>query len=1045
MTHTARGLGGSTFRWFAALIFAGCTVAAVAQPSITLNADDTCYQVGDTVTVEIDLAGAPALLVGGQFFLDYDATSLTFVSATPGDAPFTREIFESVGGGLITYAVGVPDAAPGAMIGTMAVLTFTAAAEICDAADLVDYRVNISPTRITDEDDVNYDGANLTLIGIDNISIDSTPPTLQNLPAAAVTVQCDAIPTAPTVTAVDTCDPSVSVIYVETPNLNGCGGYTGTIARVWSATDDCGNLVSFTQTITVIDTAAPSLSGVPANTTIECSDPVPAPPTVTAGDTCDTSVAVTMNQVNNLVGCNGTGTITRTWSATDDCGNTVNAMQVITVVDTTAPMITCPANASYQCIALVPPAMPFTGSASDNCGGVTVTLDSDTNNGGTGCPASPLVITRVYRATDACGLSATCTQTITVIDTTAPTITCPADASFQCASQVPAPDVGLVSTADNCGGVTVTHVGDANNGGTGCSASPLVITRTYRATDACGNTADCMQTFTVIDTTPPTAVCQNITVPLDAAGLATITAAQVDNGSSDNCSAVSLSVSPSSFTCANIGSNTVTLTVTDACGLTATCNATVTVVDNLAPAAACASLGIALDPTGNYTLTTADIFSLSVESSDNCGIVSRVASPDTFTCANVGFNNVTITLTDASGNVSQCIATVGILDETVPTITCPPDVTVSADAGGCTANAANVALGTPITADACGISEVFNDAPAVFPVGNTLVHWYAIDVNSNIAFCTQNVTVLAQNLMSVSVELAGIISTGTSPDTLTRCITFELYSCPSATPTIVTADVNFAVQTAQPTIGTGVIAVPCGAYSCVTARDALHTLRRTDAEFAISGTQYVANFTAADGGDALVGGNMNDDEVIDILDFGIFVNRFGLQYDSDADTIRDGHTPCAWTPAPMGPRHADVSGDGLVDSADFTFVQINFLQFRELNCCGLPNSPNPGVTTITVQQLIDQGMADLTAADLTRDGVLDSADIAAFVGGRRPGDMNCDGLISVGDIGGFVKALTDPLAYAAVYPTCFVMNADVNGDGLVTVSDIGPFVNRLAP
>jgi hypothetical protein len=59
------------------------------------------------------------------------------------------------------------------------------------------------------------------------------------------------------------------------------------------------------------------------------------------------------------------------------------------------------------------------------------------------------------------------------------------------------------------------------------------------------------------------------------------------------------------------------------------------------------------------------------------------------------------------------------------------------------------------------------------------------------------------------------------------------------------------------------------------------------------------------------------------------------------------------------------------------------------------------------------------------------------------GDMNCDGFITVSDIGGFVLALTDPSAYAGQYPNCDIALADINGDGAITVSDIGPFVALL--
>lgn len=60
-----------------------------------------------------------------------------------------------------------------------------------------------------------------------------------------------------------------------------------------------------------------------------------------------------------------------------------------------------------------------------------------------------------------------------------------------------------------------------------------------------------------------------------------------------------------------------------------------------------------------------------------------------------------------------------------------------------------------------------------------------------------------------------------------------------------------------------------------------------------------------------------------------------------------------------------------------------------------------------------------------------------------PGDMNCDGFITVGDIGGFVLALTDLCAYFDQFPNCEDGNADVNGDGFVSVGDIGAFVALL--
>ncbi|MDX2197788.1 MAG: hypothetical protein SF069_02320 [Phycisphaerae bacterium] len=63
--------------------------------------------------------------------------------------------------------------------------------------------------------------------------------------------------------------------------------------------------------------------------------------------------------------------------------------------------------------------------------------------------------------------------------------------------------------------------------------------------------------------------------------------------------------------------------------------------------------------------------------------------------------------------------------------------------------------------------------------------------------------------------------------------------------------------------------------------------------------------------------------------------------------------------------------------------------------------------------------------------------------GELLGDMNCNGFVEVGDIGGFVLAITNPAQYAATYPDCNINLADVNQNGFVEVGDIGAFVCLL--
>src|SRR5204863_603082 len=134
--------------------------------------------------------------------------------------------------------------------------------------------------------------------------------------------------------------------------------------------------------------------------------------------------------------------------------------------------------------------------------------------------------------------------------------------------------------------------------------SKVVTTLPTRpASDHNGNSSTCTGTVTVVDSVPPTAVCQNITVQLDASGHATITALQLANGHTDASGIASLSLSQTNFDFTTIGTNTVTLTVTDNNGNISTCTGTVTVVDTVAPTAVCKDITVQLDASGHATIT----------------------------------------------------------------------------------------------------------------------------------------------------------------------------------------------------------------------------------------------------------------------------------------------------------------------------------------------------------------------------------------------------------------------------------------------------------
>ncbi|MBK8554421.1 MAG: T9SS type A sorting domain-containing protein [Lewinellaceae bacterium] len=412
---------------------------------------------------------------------------------------------------------------------------------------------------------------------------DQAPPTVSCL--ANVNVSCAADVPAPapnSVTASDLCGGGVIVVHVsDVINAQTCANRY-TITRTYRATDLCGNSATCAQTITVNDQTPPVISCL-ANVNISCAAdvPAPAPNSVTASDLCGGGVTVVhVSDVINAQTCANRYTITRTYRATDLCGNSADCVQIITVNDQAPPVISCLANVNISCPGDVPAPAPNSVTASDLCGGgVTVMHLSDVINAQT-C-ANRYTITRTYRATDLCGNSADCVQIITVNDQTPPTVSCLANVNVSCAADVPAPAPNSVTASDLCGGgVIVVHVSDVINAQT--CANRYTITRTYRATDLCGNSADCVQIITVFDNTPPVlaGIPANITVECHAIPIPDNPTATYNRGGAVNITFTQLQppgICPVAYVETRIW------TATDLCGNIVVRTQTVSVVDTEAP------------------------------------------------------------------------------------------------------------------------------------------------------------------------------------------------------------------------------------------------------------------------------------------------------------------------------------------------------------------------------------------------------------------------------------------------------------------------------
>ena len=593
---------------------------------------------------------------------------------------------------------------------------------------------------------------------------DNVPPTL-NCPGP-LTVSCAGNVPAPNTALVtgvsDNCPGVVTVTFVGDVNSNQTCTNRLTITRTYRATDVCGNTATCTQIITVNDQTPPSLT-CPGAVTVSCANQVPAPniTSVTGvSDNCGGMVTVThVGDVISNQTCVNRFTITRTYRATDVCGNSATCTQIITVFDNIVPMITCPAPVTVSCAGgNVPAPNPASVVATDNCGGnVVVTHVGDAAVGGQ-C-ANSFRITRTYKATDACGNTATCTQIITVDDQTPPNITCPGPVTVACAGDVPAPNISLVIATDGCGGiVTVIHVGDVITRGT--CVNRFTITRTYRATDVCGNSATCTQLITVNDNIPPTLTCPG---PLTVSCAGNVPAPNIAlvTGVSDNCpGAVTVTFVGdvnSNQTCTNRLTITRTYRATDVCGNTATCTQIITVNDQTPPSLTCPANLIVQCANQVPAPNTTSVIGLS----DNCGgIVTVTHVGDVIsnqTCANRFTITRTYRATDVCGNSATCTHTITVNDQTAPVLVgLPTNLNITV---GCN----SIPPVPNVTAtDNCGnamvtFNEVRNPGACLRTITRT---WFATDACGNVsATVTQTINVTEQFTVNFTQrDIDGLIS-----------------------------------------------------------------------------------------------------------------------------------------------------------------------------------------------------------------------------------------------------------------------------------------------
>lgn len=437
--------------------------------------------------------------------------------------------------------------------------------------------------------------------------------------------------------------------------------------------------------------------------------------------------------------------------------------QPITVQDTgnaafSYPSSICPAGTSPMPTITGDTGGTFTVFPAANIDPITGALDLSSTTIGT-------TYTITYALGGNCPTSSV--QSITVEDTAAPMVPVLPTVSGSCSASITAP-----TTTDDCAGTI-----------SGTTTDPLIynaqgtFTVTWSFDDGNGNVSMASQTVTVLDTILPVVICQDITVKLDTAGIASILPSQLDNGSFDNCGLAGLSISQDSFTLADIGPNAVTLIATDVNGNVDSCVATVTIIDFQDPLAVCQNIIVYLNANGLVVISPNDIDG---GSSTGDGMPMLSASRDSFFCADAGGDiMVTLVVTDSTGASDSCMATVTVQDTISPTVM-TQDIIVNLDASGMAIiSASDIDNGS---FDICGIQSIILDTDSFdcSHVGMNPVILTATDLHGNSASLSAMVTVednLAPDLLCKDIMIQLDTLTGTAVITPTDIDSSSFDAC----------------------------------------------------------------------------------------------------------------------------------------------------------------------------------------------------------------------------------------------------------------------------
>ena len=324
------------------------------------------------------------------------------------------------------------------------------------------------------------------------------------------------------------------------------------------------------------------------------------------------------------------------------------------------------------------------------------------------------------------------------------------------------------------------------------------------------------------------------------------------------------------------------------------------------------------------------------------------------------FKNVFVTNTNIGVNPTLYSLPIMDLDSTKPVITgVPASVTAAADPGS--TFGAFVPTPTVLVTDNCNVatSGLLITYPntttatawpidGMFPVGLTTLKWSATDDTGNETIIDRTIDIANWQLLTIKVQFdtrqvgASTRSIRVTTGATSQLVNVAMPAWVGATPSVgILADIHIPIA---------------ASYSCISAKDNVHSLSAVDFSVDTVGNHYETSFT-------LIEGDSNDDNRIDVLDFSIFVGDQGNGVATNA--------------------RSNFNADTLINNADFSCISINF--FKRGDTCVVGADADAPLSRVSVKELRRQGLGNLAAADMNGDGWVDLRDMQIYLqGGQAP-------------------------------------------------------------